>query len=265
MKKIMSKGLNTKFKAGLIACAVTILAISAIAAQEKIYIYAAASTTDVVKELIDNYKKVNKSSAEFVTVFGSSGDLAKQVEAGADASIFISADTKWVKYLDEKKLVQAGTSSVFASNELVIVASPNAKNKLKSPEKLFESLGDSNLAMGDTKSVPAGKYGMEALTFHKVWDKISGANKIAYYPDVRKVLNAVETSQCDYGIVYKTDAKMSSKVKVVYAFKGKSHSPIDYPVCVINGKSNDEVKAFMKFLKSAKAKAVLKKYGFAVK
>lgn len=265
MKNITHKKNILKVKFCIFALAVTFLAVNAIAAQSKIYIYAAASTTDVVNELIENYKKTGSVTAEFVTVFGSSGDLAKQVGAGADADIFISADTKWVKYLDEKKMVEAGTNSVFASNELVIVASPNAKLKLKSPERLFEALGESNLAMGDTKSVPAGKYGMEALQFHKVWDKISGANKIAYYPDVRKVLNAVETSQCDFGIVYRTDAKMSSKVKIVYTFKVKSHSPIDYPVCVINGKNNDEVKAFMKFLKSSKAKAVLKKYGFAVK
>jgi molybdate transport system substrate-binding protein len=264
MKNTTYKKNILKFKFCIAALAVTFLAISAIAAQSKIYIYAAASTTDVVKELIENFKKTGSVTAEFVTVFGSSGDLARQVEAGADASIFISADTKWVKYLEEKKLVEAGTSSIFASNELVIVASSKAKT-LKSPEKLFEALDDSNLAMGDTRSVPAGKYGMEALQFHKVWDKISGANKIAYYPDVRKVLNAVETSQCDFGIVYKTDAMMSSKVKIVYTFKVKSHSPIDYPVCVINGKNNDEVKAFMKFLKSSRAKAVLKKYGFAVK
>jgi len=265
MKNIISKKNIFKVKFCIYTFAVTFLAISAIAAQNKIYIYAAASTTDVVKELIENYKKTNTAAAEFVPVFASAGDLAKQIEAGADASIFISADTKWVKYLDEKKMVEPGTTFILTSNELVIVASPNAKSKFKSPEKLFEALGDSNLAMGDTKSVPAGKYGMESLKFHNVWDRISGANKIAYYPDVRKVLNAVETSQCDFGIVYKTDAMMSSKVKIVYTFKEKSHSPIDYPACVINSKNNDEVKAFMKFLKSSRAKAVLKKYGFAVK
>ncbi|HPS59283.1 MAG TPA: molybdate ABC transporter substrate-binding protein [Spirochaetota bacterium] len=267
MKTIMSKNFYAKIKWIILACAATFLSIGAIYAQGqgKIYIYAAASTTDVVKEIIESYKHANKSSVEFVTVFGSSGDLAKQIEAGADANIFISADTKWVKYLEEKKFVEAGTSGIFASNDLVIVASPMAKSKLKSPEKLFEALGDSNLAMGDTKSVPAGKYGKEALEYHKAWEKISGANKIAYYPDVRKTLNAVETSQCDYGIVYKTDAMMSSKVKIVYTFKAKSHSPIDYPACVVNGKNNDEVKAFMKFLKAGKAKQILKKYGFAVK
>lgn len=259
-------GIFTKVKRGLIACLVTPLSIGVLyAAQDKIYIYAAASTTDVVKELIESYKKVNKSAAEFVTVFGSSGDLARQIEAGADANIFISADTKWVKYLDDKKFIEKGTSAVFASNDLVIIASPNAKSKLKSPETLFETLGDSSLAMGDPKSVPAGKYGQEALTYHKVWDKIYGAKKIAYYPDVRKTLNAVETSQCDYGIVYKTDAMLSSKVKVVYTFKEKSHSPINYPVCIITGKGNNEITSFMKFLKSGNAKTILKKYGFKVK
>lgn len=264
MKKMMFKRFFTKVILGIFACALMSISIGAIAAQEKIYIYAAASTTDVLNELIENYKKINKSAAEFVTVFGSSGDLARQVEAGADANVFISADTKWVKYLDDKKLVEKGTSAVFASNDLVIVASPRA-GVFKSPEKLFEALGDSNLAMGDPKSVPAGKYGMEALQFHKVWDRISDAKKIAYYPDVRKTLNAVETSQCDYGIVYKTDAKMSSKVKIVYTFREKSHSPIDYPACVISGKSNKETAAFMKYLKSNSAKKILKKYGFSVK
>ena len=266
MEEKKMSGIFTTVRRGLAACAVMLLSIGVLfASQDKIYIYAAASTTDVVKELIQSYKQAGNAAAEFVTVFGSSGDLARQIEAGADANIFISADTKWVKYLDEKKFVEKGTIGIFASNDLVIIASPDAKLKFKSPETLFENLGDSSLAMGDPKSVPAGKYGQEALTYHKVWDKISGAKKIAYYPDVRKTLNAVETSQCDYGIVYKTDALLSSKVKIVYTFKAKSHSPIDYPVCVITGKGNKEVASFMKFLKTGNAKKILKKYGFIVK
>ncbi len=108
MKNIISKKNIFKVKFCIYTFAVTFLAISAIAAQNKIYIYAAASTTDVVKELIENYKKTNTGAAEFVPVFASAGDLAKQIEAGADASIFISADTKWVKYLDEKKMADDG-------------------------------------------------------------------------------------------------------------------------------------------------------------
>ena len=217
------------------------------------------------KDLTDSYNKKNRPDAEFVTVFGSSGDLARQIEAGADADIFISADTKWSKYLDEKKLVEKGTITNFASNSLVLVASPKADTKLKFPDQLFEAIGDGYLAMGDPKPVPAGKYGQEALAYHKLWDKISGAKKIAFYPDVRKTLNAVETSQADYGIVYKTDAMLSSTVKVVYIFKNESHSPIDYPVCAVNGKNSGEAAAFLKFLSSKDAKKILEKYGFEVK
>ena len=249
----------------LSAFALMILSSSTLYAQEKVYIYAAASTTDVVKELINSYKKGAKSKAEFVTSFGSSGYLARQIEAGADANIFISADTKWAKYLDEKKLVEKDTTTNFASNALVLVASPKADIKKKLPDQLFEAIGEGYLAMGDPKPVPAGKYGQEALSNHKLWDKISSAKKIAFYPDVRKVLNAVETSQADFGIVYKTDAKMSSKVKVVYTFKKESHSPIDYPVCVVTGKNTGEAAAFLKFLKKKEAKKIIEKYGFVVK
>lgn len=262
MKKIMSHA--ARFLS-LSIFAVLLLSNSALYAGEKVYIYAAASTTEAVKELIDSYKKNNKSTAEFVTSFGSSGDLARQIEAGADANIFISADTKWTKYLDEKKLVEKGTASNFASNALVLVASPKANTKMKFPAQLLEAIGDGYLAMGDPKPVPAGKYGQEALTSLDLWDKISSAKKIAYYPDVRKTLNAVETSQADFGIVYKTDARLSSKVKVVYTFKKESHSPIDYPVCAISGKNKGEAAAFLNFLKKKDAKKIVEKYGFVVK
>jgi molybdate transport system substrate-binding protein len=103
-----------------------------------------------------------------------------------------------VKYLEEKKLVEKGTISRFASNELVLVASEKANTGFKFPGQLFEALGNGYLAMGDTKSVPAGKYANESLVNLKLWDKINGAKKIVYYPDVRKTLTAVETSQADF-------------------------------------------------------------------
>lgn len=254
-----------KIKTVFLVCGLMFAGSSSLYSKEKIYIYAAASTTDVVKELIDSYKKGAKSRAEFVTSFGSSGDLARQIEAGADANIFISADTRWAKYLDKKKLVEKNTTANFASNALVLVASPKADIKKKLPDQLFEAIGEGYLAMGDPRPVPAGKYGQEALTNLRLWDKISGAKKIAFYPDVRKVLNAVETSQADFGIVYKTDAKMSSRVKVVYTFKKETHSPIDYPVCAISGKNNGEAAAFLKFLKKKESKKIIEKYGFVVK
>jgi molybdate transport system substrate-binding protein len=262
MKKVMS--FISRFTA-VIFCSTLFFSGTSLYAQEKIYIYAAASTTDVVKELVNAYKKSAKSKVEILTSFGSSGDLARQIEKGADANIFISADTKWAKYLEEKKLVEKDTTSIFASNALVLVASPKAKTKMKFPDQIAEALGDGYLAMGDPKPVPAGKYGQEALTYHRLWDKLSGSKKIAYYPDVRKTLNAVETSQADFGIVYKTDAKSSKKVKVVYTFKKEAHSAIDYPVCAIKGKNIPEAGAFLKFLKNKAAKKILEKHGFVVK
>jgi molybdate transport system substrate-binding protein len=251
--------------AALSLSAFLFLCCSSAFAREKVYVYAAASTKEAVKDLIEGYRKANKSAAEFLTNFGSSGDLAKQIEAGADANIFISADTKWVKYLDGKKIVEKGSTANFASNELVLVASERANTKVRFPNQLFEAIGSGYLAMGDTKSVPAGKYGNESLVNLKLWDKISGAKRIVFYPDVRKTLAAVETSQADFGIVYKTDAMMSKKVKQVYTFAANTHSPIDYPACVITGKNTGEAAAFMKYLKGRQAKKTLEKYGFRVK
>ena len=113
MKKIISGFINF---ITLTVFSLILFSGSTLYAQEKVYIYAAASTTDVVKELIDSYKKSSKTQAEFVTSFASAGDLARQIENGADANVFISADTKWVKYLDEKKLIEKDTISKFASN-----------------------------------------------------------------------------------------------------------------------------------------------------
>ncbi len=253
------------FARGLMAFFMLMLCGSMLYAGEKVYIYAATSAREVLKELVDSYNKTNKTGAEFVTVFGSSGDMVRQIEAGADADILISADTKWSKYLDEKKLVEKNTVSNFASNDLVLIASPKAKTGFKFPDKLFEATGDGYLAMGDPKPVPAGKYGQQALEYHKLWEKFSGAKKIAFYPDVRKTLNAVETSQADFGIVYKTDALLSKTVKTVYTFTKASHSPIDYPVCAIAGKNKKETGAFLKFLSGKESKKIREKYGFAVK
>ncbi len=248
-----------------IFCAALLLCSNNLYSINKIYIYAAASTKEAVNDIIDCYRKNNKSSAEFVTIFGSSGDLAHQIENGANADIFISADTKWAKYLDEKNFVEKGTIFTFASNSLVIVASPKANTGFKFPDKLFEAIGEGYLAMGDPKPVPAGKYGQEALEYHKLWEKISGSKRIAFYPDVRKTLNAVETSQADFGIVYKTDAMLSSKIKTIYTFKKEAHSPITYPVCALTGKNIGEAAAFLKYLNSKDSKEILLKYGFNVK
>ena len=232
---------------------------------QKVYVYAAASTTDVVTELIETYKKSTGSKAEIKPCFASSGNLARQIEKGAEADIFISANMKWYKYLEEKGITHTGSDFILAENGLVVIASPNAKSELKSPEELPALLKNSPLAMGDPSHVPAGKYAKEALEFHKIWAPLSSKKKIAMYPDVRKTLNAVETSQADFGIVYTTDAKKSSKAKIAYTFTGESHKAIKYPVCAIKDRDRGEAHAFLEYMKTEKAKEILSRYGFQVK
>ena len=229
------------------------------------YVYAAASTTNLIKELIETYQKTNTSKAKFLTSFASSGTLARQIDAGAEADIYISANMKWFKFLEDKNFMEKKSVSLLASNSLVIIASPKTKTGLKSPKDLPRLLGDSHLAMGEPSHVPAGKYGEEALKYHGIWDELFKNKKIAFYPSVRVALNAVDNAQTDFGIVYRTDALLSAESRIIYTFSEASHRPILYPVGALRGKDNGETHAFLEFLKSKEAKKILKKHGFAAK
>lgn len=229
--------------------------------QEKILVFAAASTTNVVNELIAEYKKSSKT--KFATSYASSGTLAKQIaEGGAEANIFVSADTRSMEILEKAGKVEKGTKFLFGKNSLVIVKSPKAASSINKPEDLAQALGDGKLAMGDPKHVPAGRYGEAALRRHKIYETLDAKKQLALYSDVRQALNAVEMAQADYGIVYKTDAVKSKKAVIAYTFDAKTHEPIDYPACAVAGMNTPETKAFLKFMQSDKGKEIIKKYGF---
>ena len=228
--------------------------------QEKILIFAAASTTGAVNELIAEYKKSSKT--KFATSYASSGALAKQiVTGGAEANIFISADTRFMELLEKAGKAEKGTKFLFGKNSLVIASSQKAA-PISKPEDLLHTLGKGKIAMGDPKHVPAGHYGMQALTYHKIYGVFNSQKKFALYADARQVLNAVEMAQADYGIVYKTDAIKSKKAGIAYTFDAKSHTPIEYPACAVTGKNTEATKAFLKFVQSDKGKEIIKKYGF---
>jgi len=229
-------------------------------AAEKVYVFAAASTTNAVKELISSYQQESNNSAEYLTSFASSSTLAKQIDAGADANIFISANVKWYNWLTEKGLAEADTHFIMASNALVVIAGPDVTSKLDDIAQLPSLLQDSRLAMGDYQHVPAGAYGKEALETSNIWDSVK--DSIASYNNVRVVLNAVDKGQVDYGIVYKTDAAQSRDSHIIYTFAPQSHTPIEYPICAIKGKKTAETEKFLAFLKTDKAKSILEKYGF---
>lgn len=237
------------------------LGLSSIAfAGDKVYLFAAASTTNVVKELISTYREVSSTDAQYLTSFASSSTLARQIEAGADADIFISANTKWFKWLADKDLVAEGSDSIMATNALVLIAAPGNAMKISAVDQLPPLLENGYLAMGDYSHVPAGMYAKEALDHYGLWEKVR--KKTAQYPTVRVALNAVDTSQADFGIVYKTDAMQAKTARIAYTFAAASHTPIKYPICAIKGKTSVETERFLQFIQSAQAKKILEKYGF---
>jgi len=197
--------------------------------------------------------------------FASSSALAKQIDAGAPADIFISADEPWMDDVARHGLVKPGTRTSFLGNRLVLVA-PAATAKpvaIRPGFPLARLLGDGKLAMGEVSSVPAGKYGKEALARLGIWDAVSG--KVAGADSVRSALALVERGEAPYGIVYATDALAAKTVKVVGVFPENSHAPITYPVAVLTASTSPEAEAFRRFLISGAGKAIFRRYGFIAK
>ena len=196
--------------------------------------------------------------------YAASSALAKQIEQGAPADIFMSADLDWMKYLADKNLIKTGTEVKLLGNQIVLVAPADSKAEAK-VEKGFDLaglLGDGRLAMANVDAVPAGRYGKAALEALGVWASVEG--KVAQAENVRAALALVSTGEAPLGIVYKTDANAEPKVKVVGTFPQDSHPPIVYPVAQTAGSKHAETPAFLNCLQSAKAKALFEAQGFSV-
>lgn len=224
-----------------------------------ITVYAAASLTNAVNELETLYEQKNKT--EVKTSYAGSSTLAKQIEAGAPADVFMSADVQWMDYLQNKQLVVPTDRINLLGNRLVVITPKDRPIKLKmdksvDPTKVIQG----KLCTGDTKSVPVGKYAKQALSSLGWWEKLEP--RLVETEDVRAALNFVARGECQVGIVYATDAAISKDVVVAGIFPENTHPPIIYPVGLIK-KNADSVK-FYKFLQSGQAKAVFKKYGFSV-
>lgn len=235
------------------------LSISFSVKAESVTVYAAASLTNAINDLEKIYEKQNK--VEVKTSYAGSSTLAKQIEAGAPADIFISADTQWMDYLQNKKLVAANDRLNLLGNRLVLITPKGRSLKVKldkttDPNKAF--IG--KICTGDTKSVPVGKYAKQAFTNLGWWNRIEP--KLVETEDVRAALNFVARGECQVGIVYATDAAISKDVTVVGVFPENIHSPIIYPVGMV--KKNPSSTKFYQFLQSNQAKVVFKKYGFSV-
>lgn len=223
---------------------------------QKITVSAAASLQAAMTELKTNFiKSHNLDDSQIVINFGGSGTLRQQIESGAPASIFVSADEKNMKLLQDKNLVDH--VKPFTANSLVLIM-----QKDKTPVKI-DQLGTVNrLAIGTVETVPAGKYAKESLTFLNLWNEVEP--HIVYAKDVKAVAAYVAEGSADAGFVYKTDAlDLKDKVQIVDTAPASSHTPIQYPIGIVTKYDSPLANEFYDYLTSAEAQTVLGKYGFA--
>jgi len=242
-------------------CTLALLLGSPLAhAEGKITVFAAASLTNVMDEIAAIYEK--EKGIKVAGSYAGSAALAKQIENGAPADVFISADVRWVDYLQQKNRILPETRKDLLSNKLVIIA-PKGRGFKVTAEKGFDfsKAFDGRLCTGDLESVPAGVYAKQSLVALAWWDAIKP--RIVGTQDVRAALAFVERGECAAGIVYETDAKVSDKVELVARLPDETHAPIVYPVAAIAG-SSPQARAFMEYLSSPQAAAIFTKHGFTV-
>ncbi len=250
---------NTRLLAGLL---LSLLAVTSHAAERVVTVFAASSLTDVLEEVGKAYTEDTHVPVRFS--YAASSALARQIESGAPAEAFVSADQDWMNYLAERKLIQPDTRANVVTNSLVLVAPADSKITLKIAPKfaLAKALGEKGrIATGDPASVPVGKYAKAALTNLGVWDSV--ADRIVPAENVRSALNFVSLGETPLGIVYATDAKGNAKVRVVDTFPASSHDPITYPAAVTT-RGGADASDFVQFLRGGKARAIFMKYGFGI-
>lgn len=254
-------GIRVLAGAGIVVAALA-ASPAARADDSNVTVFAAAS----LKDALDAVNKACEAEVgEAATIsYAASSALAKQIESGAPADVFISADLDWMKYLSDKKLTKPETEKQLLGNAIVLIAPKDstAEARLDKGFDLAGLLGDGKLAMGDVKAVPAGKYGKAALESLEIWPSVEG--KVAQAENVRAALKLVSTGEAALGIVYQTDANAEPGVKVVGTFPEGSHPPIIYPVAETAGAKDAETSAWLKCAESDTAKPLYEKQGFTV-
>ena len=232
-----------------------------VSAQEKsITVFAAASMKNALDDI--NAAFLKASGTRVVTSYAASSALAKQIEQGAPADVFASADLDWMDYSAQKKTIRDDTRVNLLGNRLVLVAPKDSKItdvKIGPGFDLAKVIGDARITTGEVNSVPVGKYAKGALEKLGIWASIE--KKFAMADNVRAALALVARGEAVLGIVYETDAKVEPNVKIVGAFPPDSHPPIVYPVAA-TANAKPEAAAYLNFLRSGTAKAVFERYGF---
>ncbi|MDD2852288.1 MAG: molybdate ABC transporter substrate-binding protein [Desulfuromonadaceae bacterium] len=231
---------------------VLILAAPALAGDVNLSV--AASMKDVFNELTDAYSKKN-SQISFRKNYGASGALAKQIENGAPADVYVSANEKWMEYLKEKKLIEIDGISTFAYNTLVFAGAPGKALSMRDLIKL------DRIAIGSPKSVPAGEYATAAIKKAGLDKQLE--KKLVMARDVRECLMYAEKGEVDGAFVYRTDALQAKQTKILFTVPQELYPKVTYPMSLtVTGGKNKDAAAFFAYLHGDEAKSVLKKYGF---
>ncbi|MHA3384347.1 molybdate ABC transporter substrate-binding protein [Yersinia enterocolitica] len=247
-----------------VASAALLATFSSSAMAADITVFAAASLTNALQDIAVQYKK--EKQVDVVASYASSSTLARQIEQGAPADLFISADQQWMDYAIDKQQMVANTRYTLLGNELVLIAPKDSKitkvaiDKKTDWKKLLEG---GRLAVGDPDHVPAGIYAKESLENLGAWATL--APEMARANNVRSAMALVERAEAPLGIVYGSDAIASDKVKVVGVFPEASHKPVEYPMAIVKGHENPTVTAFYDYLKSPAAAVIFEKYGFTTR
>jgi len=232
-------------------------------AQNDMVVFAAASLKNALDEIATGWSTDTGKPAPKIS-YAASSALAKQIEQGAPADLFISADLDWMDYLAGKNLIKADTRFNLLGNKIVLIAPRDSKIThvdIKGAD-LAKALNGGRLSMANVDSVPVGKYGKAALEKLGAWNDVK--DHLAQAENVRAALLLVARGEAPLGIVYSTDAAAEPNVKIVAAFPEDSHPPIIYPAALVKDSKNVDATAFLDFLRSAKARTAFEKQGFTV-
>jgi molybdate transport system substrate-binding protein len=247
----------------LAACAAALAFAGAARADDakkpELLVFAAASLTNVLGELASDWEKASGIHAKMS--FAASSVLARQIEAGSNADVFVSADQEWMDYLQTRGLIDGSSRRNLVGNRLVLIAPADSKIELRIARgfKLADALAGGRLATGDPDTVPVGRYARSALTTLGVWDEV--ADRLVRADNVRSAMLFVARGEVPLGIVYATDAAVDPKVKVIDTFPADTHAPITYPAAATRGAKPDAA-AFVAFLKGEQARVAWRKFGF---
>lgn len=237
-----------------------LLACTAARAEEPVRVFAAASLTNALNDVAVQWRRTGHPQPRLA--FGATSTLAKQLEAGAPADLFASADVKWMEYLDQRGRIDNATRANLLGNTLVLIA-PRGRRfpvKMQKDFRIADAFAG-RLCTGETDVVPVGMYAKQSLQALGWWSSLQ--SRIVGTDDVRTALAFVERGECGAGIVYATDARISDKVAVIATFPAGTHAPIIYPFALV-ANARPQARAFLHYLRTPEASAIFERHGFAV-